>query len=96
MRVRGQHDSPLWLIKRKLLGRAATISASTLPVMENESKVRKATETPSNAPDAHSTRKSARFVDLGTTMSAISPIAAHVECALWWRGHHLVSDAATV
>lgn len=59
-------------------GRATTSSESTRPVMETDPKVRYATRHPSNAPEAASTRKPALSVDLGTTMSAMSPTGSLV------------------
>jgi hypothetical protein len=63
-------------------GRALTTSSSMSPVIEAESKVRYATTTPSSFPDLHSAMKSARFVAVGVTSSAISPREAQAEWAL--------------
>lgn len=67
------------------IGRALTSSSSKLPVIEAESKVRYATTTPSSLPDLHSAMKSARFVAVGVTSSAMSPSEFQVECALDWK-----------
>ena len=72
----------MWHINLKLSGNASTSSPSISPVTDTESNVRYATLTPFSAPEWHSARNSARLVALGTTMSAISAMEAHVEWAL--------------
>lgn len=65
-----------------VLGNASHNSLSILPVMLKESKVRKATLTPSKAPDLHSAMKAVRLVALGVRTVAMDAIWDHAVCAL--------------
>ena len=70
---------------------ACTTSPSILPVIAMLANVREAALTPSNAPERHSSRKSAGFVDLGVTSVPREESDSQASLAFWLEEHPVFS-----